>query len=314
VGVIAVAATGVAMVASNAWMGEGTTFISFFEESVNGLDRGAPVKFQGVPVGTVTELLIQIDLGDKTFRVPVQYEIDLTRLTSRTGTFVNLSDPAVLATQIRDGLRAELQMESIVTGQLYVELVYADNVAPAVLELGPTAFPAIPTKPSLLAAFGTQAGSLVGGVLDVIFRINEMLTAVDMQSINAAVVSAAQAVESLVDSDELRAAVLDAPVVTAQFREVMSELQILTERIAEKIDPLHLQLEHTTEEVVLTLRALRQAIDDTGGFLSGDTGVGYQVERAMSSLADAAEALRVLAISLERNPDMLIRGTNPPER
>jgi hypothetical protein len=33
---------------------EPSTFISFFQESVNGLEKGAPVKFQGVPVGNVT--------------------------------------------------------------------------------------------------------------------------------------------------------------------------------------------------------------------------------------------------------------------
>jgi paraquat-inducible protein B len=56
--------------------------------------------------------------------VPVEYEIDLTRLTTQLGTFVDLADGAVLRRQIAEGLRAQLQMESIVTGQLYIELSY----------------------------------------------------------------------------------------------------------------------------------------------------------------------------------------------
>src|SRR5688500_3099313 len=103
---------GIATLATASWFEDESVVISYFEESVNGLDVGAPVKFQGVPVGRVTDLLIQIDLNDKTFQVPVHYDVDLTRLTSATGTFVDLEDEEVLGQQIRDGLRAQLQMES----------------------------------------------------------------------------------------------------------------------------------------------------------------------------------------------------------
>jgi phospholipid/cholesterol/gamma-HCH transport system substrate-binding protein len=314
IGAIVATVVGVAVLASNTWFGDRTTFISFFGESVNGLDRGAPVKFQGVPVGTVTGLLIQIDQSDKTFQVPVQYEVDLTRLTSRSGTFVDLNDPQVLQEQIRDGLRAQLQMESLVTGQLYVELTYRDDPEPPQLAQGPTAFPEIPTTRSLLAAFGTEAGSLVDDVLDVLIRINEMLAEVDMKGINTAVVSAAQATEQLVGSEELRTAIGEIPEMTAQFGQAMDGLVQLMEQLSAEIEPLHSQLADTNDEVVLTLQTMRQAIEEMRGSLSTDSGVGYQMQQAMESLGDAAEALRSLAISLERNPDMLLRGLTPPQR
>ncbi len=153
IGGIVLAVVGVATLASASWFEKQSVFISYFGESVNGLEVGAPVKFQGVPVGSVTNLHIQIELKDKTFQVPVQYQIDLTRLTSVAGTFVDLEDERVLRQQIADGLRAQLQMESMVTGQLYIELAYrADAKAPE-LERRPTPFPEIPTTPSLLAAF-----------------------------------------------------------------------------------------------------------------------------------------------------------------
>ena len=61
IGAIILAVIGVATLTSAEWFEKRSTFISYFSESVNGLERGAPVKFQGVPVGSVTELLIQID-------------------------------------------------------------------------------------------------------------------------------------------------------------------------------------------------------------------------------------------------------------
>jgi paraquat-inducible protein B len=313
IGAIVLAVIGVAVLASTAWFNKQSTFISYFGESVNGLEVGAPVKFQGVPVGSVTDLLIQIELTDKTFEVPVQYDIDLTRLTSQTGTFVDLSDEAVLRQQIADGLRAQLQMESVVTGQLYIELAYRPEAELPKLAQGPTTFPEIPTTPSLLAAFGTQAGSLVGEVFQILFRVNEMLEAVDMVGLNASVVASAQSVERLADSQEIRAAFGEVPAMTAQFNQTMAEMQLLAERLGGAIEPLQGHMDSTNAEVILTLQSMRQAIEETQGFLSTDSGVGYQMEAALSSMKEAADALRLLSLSLERNPDMLLRGKKPPE-
>jgi paraquat-inducible protein B len=313
IGGVTLAVIGVATLASTSWFDKRTTFISYFDESVNGLDVGAPVKFQGVPVGRVTNLHIQIELSDKTFQVPVQYEIDLTRLTSVAGTFVDLADASVLGQQIVDGLRAQLQMESIVTGQLYIELAYRSQAAAPTLERRPTPYPEIPTTPSLLAAFGTQAGSMVGDVLTILFRVNEMLEEVNMQELNRSVVASAQAVEQLAGSPALQLAFEEVPVMSVQFSSTMAGLQRLAERMEETIEPLQLQLAGTNEEAVLTLQTMRQALEETRGFLTTDSGVGYQMEGAMSSLTSAADALRALILSLERNPDMLLRGREPSE-
>jgi hypothetical protein len=61
--------------------------VAYFPESVNGLENGAPVKFQGVPVGSVRDIMIEINQSDKTFQVPVKFDIDLPRLTTHLGTY-----------------------------------------------------------------------------------------------------------------------------------------------------------------------------------------------------------------------------------
>ena len=314
IGAIVLAVGGTAALASTAWFAKRSTFISFFQESVNGLENGAPVKFQGVPIGTVTDVLIQIDERDKTFQVPVQYDIDLTRLTTQLGTYVNLDDSSVLRQQIADGLRAQLQTESIVTGQLYIELSYSADAAPAELEARATAWPEIPTTRSLMAALGTGAGSLVADMLKIMFQVNQMLADVNMPEINAAVVASAQAVERLVDSPEIRTALGQVPGMTAQVSRTMAEVQVLAEKAGASIDPFQAQLSATNAEMLATLQALRRTLDDTHGLLSTDSGLGYGMQRALASLQDAADALRLLATSLEQNPDMLLRGKKPPER
>ena len=312
IGAVILAVIGVATLASTTWFDNRSTFISYFEESVNGLEVGAPVKFQGVPVGSVTDILIQIELRDKTFQVPVQYEVDLNRLTSQAGTFVNLNDEAVLRQQIRDGLRAQLQMESIVTGQLYVELSYRIDADPPELEDRPTAFPEIPTTRSLLAAFGTEAGSVVSDVLKILFRVNEMLESIQMEEINTSVVASALAVERLADSREIRAAFGEVPGMSSQFNKTMAQMQVLAEQLGNRIEPLQMHMDSTNTEVVLTLQTMRQTLEEMQGFLTTDSGIGYQMEGAFASMKDAADAMRLLTLSLERNPDMLLRGKKPP--
>lgn len=311
IGGLTLAVIGVATLASTSWFDRPSTFTSYFEESVNGLEVGAPVKFQGVPVGRVTDLNIQIDLKDKTFQVPVQYDVDLTRLTARAGTFVDLENPRVLRQQITDGLRAQLQMESIVTGQLYIELAYRTDPPPPKLEARATRFPEIPTSPSLLAAFGTQAGSLVGDVLKILFQVNEMLEEVNMQELNRSVVASAQAVERMAESPEIRVALREVPEMSAQFNATLAEMQLLTKRLGGTIDPIQQQVAGTNKELVLTLQSMRQVMEETRGVLAADSGIGYEMEGAMSSLKSASDALRDLIVSLERNPDMLIRGKQP---
>jgi paraquat-inducible protein B len=314
VGALVLTVIGVATLAAGAWFEDRTTFVSFFPESVNGLERGAPVKFKGVTVGAVTELMIRIDPNDRTATVPVRYEVDVQRLTTGRGTYVALDDPAVLEEQIGDGLRAQLQLESIVTGQLFIELSYRSDPAPADRVARSADYPEIPTTPSLLAAFGSEGGSLVAQVLEILNQVNDMLDEVDVAQISEAVVASAQAVEELVTSEDLQRAMGEIPELAASLGRTMEKTEAMVERLGEAIDPLQVQAEGTLEELSRTLQSARMTLEDSRGLISSDTGVGYQLEQALSSLAEAAEALRVLAVTLERNPDMLIRGTPPPRR
>ena len=312
-GALIITVAGTAMLAGNTWFRNRTTFVSYFRESVNGLEAGAPVKFQGAPVGHVTRMVIQIDERDKTFQVPVEYEIDITRLRTQLHTFVDLAQQPVLERQIADGLRAQLQMESIVTGQLYVELTYRKDAPPPIREPRETLWPEIPTTPSLMAALGTGAGSVVADVIKVLYKVNELLAAINMPEINAAIVASAHSVQRLVEAPELRAALKELPAMTAQLNRTMAHVDTMAATASAAIDPLATELKGATKEMSATLQSLRKTIDDAHGLLSTDAGLGFGLEEALANLKNATNALRLLMTSLERNPDMLLRGKKPPE-
>jgi len=311
IGAIILSVAGTAMLAGNSWFRNRTRFVSYFRESVNGLEVGAPVKFQGAPVGKITKMLIQIDEQKKTFEVPVEYEINIKLLKTQLGSYVDLGEDDVLKQQIADGLRAQLQMQSVVTGQLYIELTYRKDATPPLLEPGETLWPEIPTTPSLMAALGTDAGSIVSDVVKMLRKVNDMLAAIDVPGINAAVVGSAKSVQRLADAPELHAAMKDLPVMTAQLTRTMARVDTLAATAGAAIDPMATDLKAATKEMNATLQALHKTIDDTHGLMSTDTGIGYGLQDALSNLKDASNALRVLLDALERNPDMLLRGKKP---
>lgn len=312
VGAVALAVLAVAMLASNAWLERRTSFIAYFPESVNGLENGAPVKFQGLPAGSVADIIIEINQSDKTFQVPVKFDIDLPRLTTHLGTYVNLADTVVLRQQIQNGLRAQLQMESIVTGLLYIELMYRSDSVPPRLANVSSDYPEIPTSPSLMAALGGGAGSILADVMKILNRVNDMLSDVNMEEINRAVVQSANAIEELVNSPEIKAVLREMPGVAQQLNETMAEVERLATRAEAAIDPMQTQITGASTEAIAVLQALRKTLDETHGLLSADAGPGYALQGALTSVREAADALRLLITSLEQNPDMLLRGMRPP--
>ncbi len=312
IGGVAILVAGTSVLASATWFQQRSTFVSFFSESVNGLEAGAPVKFQGVPVGTVQELLIQIDRKDRTFQVPVTFEVDLSKLVTLSGTFVDLSLPDELERQIADGLRAQLQMESIVTGQLYIELSYDTAAAPPVLVAHATRFPEIPTRPSLMAALGTGAGSVVADVMKVLFRVNALLEEIDMPAINSAVVATSQSVQRLADAPELHAALKQLPAVTAQATRSMAALETLAVTANGAVGPIGVQIETATTEMANALQVMRRTLQDAQGLISTDSGIGFEIQAVLSSLKTAADALQLLTTTIEQSPDILLRGKKPP--
>jgi len=164
----------------------------------------------------------------------------------------------------------------------------------------------------MMAAIGGGAGSVLSEVMKILNRVNNMLSELSMAEINRAVVQSSQAIEGLVSSPEVKRVLRDIPGMTEQVNKTMTEVQRLATRAEAAIDPMQTQITGASTEAIATLKALRKTIDETQGLLSADAGPGYALQGALTSLREAADALRLLISSLEQNPDMLLRGKKPP--
>src|SRR5215471_20176443 len=145
-------------------------FVLYFDSSVNGLRVGAPVKFRGVEIGVVKNILLQLEKDMKVQRIPVIIQIDLEKLRSRGGTETLLNDPQALKEAIDNGLRGQLQLESFVTGLLFIGLdMFPDSPATFVQEpdKGVHKYPEIPTQPTTLEAAQGKVVEILAKLEDI---------------------------------------------------------------------------------------------------------------------------------------------------
>ncbi len=97
-----------------------TQWLLNFDSSVRGLNVGSPVEFKGIKIGEVTNINLEFDRKKLAFSVPVLIEIEPGRLAI-VGEETTEKSKA-LEILVKKGLRAQLKMGSLLTGQLYVNL------------------------------------------------------------------------------------------------------------------------------------------------------------------------------------------------
>ena len=123
-------------------------FVMYFEESLQGLNEGAPIVFQGVEIGKVSSIRIIADEDNLKFRVAVYSHLKPTGVLSNKGgqeAFLNRKNPQKLIRMlIQRGLKARLVTQSYLTGQLMIELVMLPE-AEVLINPEETKYPQIPT-------------------------------------------------------------------------------------------------------------------------------------------------------------------------
>lgn len=282
------------------------TFISYFEGSVTGLDIGAPVRFRGIDVGSVRDVLLDLPnttRTDRDLRIAVVYDLDRESLESR-GAMSRLADPFDIDTLLALGIRASLATESLLTGRKYIALdLDAVNPAPRV----PVEGSPYPEIPSVNTGFER--------IEDAVFSIIRDLGAVPLDSLVNVAIETFRDVGTLASSPALAAAIERLPGTIDRLDATVGSLQELLVRVDSAVVPVTEGVRRTTEQTTAAMRQLEATLaevgvvlDDVGGTFEPESPVLVEFERAMIELSGASRALRDLADYLERNPSAVIRG------
>lgn len=282
------------------------TFISFFDGSVAGLDIGAPVRFRGIDVGSVDDILLDlpgVERERRDLRIAVVYDLDRQALESH-GAMARLSDPFDMDTLMALGVRAELATESLVTGRKYIALDLNPD-RPVDMEPVPNApYPEIPTVTTGFERIEEEAYGVIA-----------QLNSIRFDTLVVVATDALTRVGELAGSPELSAAIDRLPATIDRLNSTVGDLQSLVARVDSSLVPMTDGVRRTSDQATETLQRLDSTLqnldsvlEDFGGVIEPESPVFVQFEQAMTELSGASRALRDLADYLERNPSALIRG------
>ena len=179
--VLAVAA--VAFFGSGAFLSKKNRFVLFFSHSVKGLSVGAPVVLGGVKIGSVRDIRIHADTRGNGFSIPVYIEIEekSIRVPGKDQNWEGLNKN--INALIRQGLRAQLEMQSLVTGQLLVSLNFHPD-KPAVLHEEASPCLEIPTIESDIEVFARKIKQVP--VQEIFAKLDTIMGAIEEMLIQPA--------------------------------------------------------------------------------------------------------------------------------
>lgn len=315
---IAIAVGAVVVLGAGSLMRKKVMAETYVDESVQGLDVGAPVKFRGVHVGQLEKIEfagIKYDALDSRIGLTVAFWPET--LSGYGGT-----DPVgKLKDMVGKGLRIRLASAGL-TGGLYLEL---DNFKPEehavpAISWTPehTYLPAIPSTNTRMMA---RVENVLGQVEKIKFDvISDKLVAL-LESVDKTVKAIAPAVDEVRKfTDEATGLVKDTrKVVTDDVGKEVKALMVQVREVLEKdVSPALKGIRATADHLPDTLEKVDATLDRIGGTLrrvdrtlAEDNG---SLDEALDNLRVVSQDLRELMGQVKRYPASAVFGEAPPKK
>lgn len=209
------------------------------DDAPRGLNRGAAVLYQALPVGEVTDLSLRIDTeADGTRRVRQQVVIALN--PERLGLEPGADEEATLAflaERVDAGLHARLTSTGLLRSTLAIELLDLPDEPAGVLDLAALPHPELPVAPADVSDFSATAEGMfsrinalpVEEVLNSAIAMMDSVTGFvgrdDTQAAPAAVIALLDEMHALVASDDVQAVPGSLRASLAQAEALLTELR-----------------------------------------------------------------------------------------
>ena len=337
VAAVVMLAAAVIVLGSGKFFTEKHKYVAFFEGSVKGLRIGAPVMFRGVRIGEVTDLALYYKYQKSSFIIPVMITLWEDKIIGLGYELDEDEENQLWDEMLKEGFRAELQMQSIVTGQLLVQLDFHSD-APLNLR----GFEGLGVSRDVKEIPTVQSGMQ---------RLEKTLDEIPLDEIANDLRDSMQAISKFVNSPEFGKSL-------HYFKQTMREARNLIVHVDKKVDPLFAQLDQTlldtrkllqavdtqvdplaksikgasdnadkllrnvnkrigpiqadlnktTKKLRAALNSTQSAIDEIDAMVDEDSDLRYYVDIFLRELTLSARSVRALADYLERNPDALLRG------
>ena len=304
-------------------------FYAYFEQDVSGVDIGAPMKFSGIEVGSVKEIvgIYNKETSVVTPRILIEFHPETLK-----GAKVAKGEYTLFQPLLDQGMRASLKSQSFLTGQLYVSLDFYENRAIRTLGSDKDKYPEMPTIDSGLGEIFKAFQDLPLDALVV--QLTDTLDSLDNVLANEGVSESASYLPTLLaDADMMLKAIgmftaQDLPITTAQLRETLktgdtsmstltdklanetlvtldSSMKTLTEQLSQET---LVELNTTMQSFSKTMRQMETALATAEGRLDPADPLTVELTNTMREFARMSVSIKALTDYLEAHPESLLRG------
>jgi ABC-type transporter Mla subunit MlaD len=324
IGATALVIVGIIVLGAGKWLERSALVETYFYESVQGLEVGAPVRIRGVRIGRVESIRLAreeygVIFDPKTDSFPYRGLV-LVRMSVRPSIAAHLKeeDESTLMKQVADaGFRFRLASQGI-TGVLYIESEFLDPERYPPIELSWTPkTPYIPSAPSTITELGADLRSITRKLeqvdIDKIAKnLDAMITSVtrlvndvqgeqlgaEVKQVMGELRGSVQDARRVLGGPDLNRAVKDSSAAMADFRRTAEDLSHTAKDMRQAMRQL--------PEITTRLNASLRRID---ALLASK---GETIDDLLENLRSVSEELNYLTKAVERYPSQVLFG-EPPE-
>jgi paraquat-inducible protein B len=305
--------------------------VMYFDGSVKGLNVGAPVLFRGVSVGSVKGMSLHWDTNKKELDIPVVIEIEPDRFKVVGGSVAKTAPAESHKELVERGLRAQLEMQSFVTGQLLVALDFHPGTPFTLHEDAPyLEIPTIPTTMQQIAKALEQLPleELVNRLTSAVTAIDRKLNSPAMDStiknldeslnetrklvanINSKVGPIASSIEEMFKEYGKLARNVESKVgsMTTSITDVAGEARTLIKRTDGSIDDIARSLSEALTSADSALKQAENTLITVQGVAGEASDLRYLFVDTLQGISAAARSIRIAADYIQMHPEALVIG------
>jgi paraquat-inducible protein B len=322
--VLAVAA--VVILGSGALFSERNQWVAFFEGSVKGLRVGAPVSFRGVPIGQVTAIRVVYNRKDLSFWLPVIFDVDQRNVMALGDFPEKMTKSEMTEKFIEAGLRAQLDIQSLVTGQLFVNLdFFPEKPARLIKAEIPDMHLPYPEVPTIKTPFqeisetleGMQPHELLRNIKETLDGLDRVVNSPRLQQSVEGLGETAKEIQALVRNADAKLNSLaksvdgtlsDARGLISRMDQTAGKTSRLVDDLSDQVAPIAGRFKAVLENAQASLDEARKTLQTIEREVAQTEPLKYRLGDALTEVTAAAGSIRVLVDYIERNPDALVRG------
>jgi phospholipid/cholesterol/gamma-HCH transport system substrate-binding protein/paraquat-inducible protein B len=267
---------------------------TYFDQSVQGLDVGAPLKFQGVRVGVVNEIgYVFNEYSTNLTYVLVRCEIfqDLVGVKKSLGRIPTTEERASRIKELIDtkGLRLQLDSSGI-TGVAFLNMVYLD----------PERYPRLKIDFEPDSLYIPSAPGTITQISKAIEKLTDSIETLDLKEITDKVDLILVNINKGIEDAQI-------PAISQDIRELLETAQSNSEKVNSILE---------SQEVKGTLKNLSQTLENlnllsrkVNSITSSERG---EIVRILEDMKATSENLRELTDTAKRYPSWFLFGNPPP--